>query len=149
MMRSRKPRDKFHSRPSLISYSLFTSAPCSCYEPWINFAALASGSGACCSYYSAQHLALCTDTGSLLDAQCSAWFYCVFTLARSRARIETMRATIDLSSLRYSISFMCESGYFVRTPLMKHGVVIAHLLILCAASSSEAGFVAECSRAKH
>jgi hypothetical protein len=54
MIRSRKPRDKFYSRSSLISYSLFTSAPCPCYAPWINFAAVASGSAVCYLYYSAQ-----------------------------------------------------------------------------------------------
>jgi hypothetical protein len=74
MMRSRKPRDELYSRPSLISYSLCTSVPCSCYAPWINSAALASGSAACCSYYSAQRLESCMAIGFLLDVQRSAWF---------------------------------------------------------------------------
>jgi hypothetical protein len=46
-----------------------------------------------------------------------------------------MRATVGLSLFRYSIPFMRESDCTIRTRLMKSGVVISHLLFLCAAST--------------
>jgi hypothetical protein len=88
-----------------------------------------------------RNVASCTATGFSLHAQRSGWFQGVLTLVldnlgRARAHITTIRATVGLSSLRYTISLMCESGCIIRTPLTKSNVVISHRIFLCAASSA-------------
>jgi hypothetical protein len=54
---------------TLSSYSLCTSALCSRCTPCINLPALAAGSAACYSCYSARHLTACATIVLLLESQ--------------------------------------------------------------------------------
>jgi hypothetical protein len=108
---------KFYSRPSLIAYSLCTSTPCSCYAPWVNFAALLSGSG--------------RAARTLRATSCIVYGYRLLVRARNDYECDGRgcRCCDTRSSMR-------ESGCIIRTPLIKSSVVVSHLLFLCAAFSS-------------